>query len=233
MLIAIAIVAAGSALQASIGFGIALVAAPLLALLDRAYVPGPLIAVGFGLGVIMAWRERHAIDFAGVGAATAGRVVGVMPAGYALSVASKETFDLLFGALVLAAVGLSLLHPRVQPTPRVVFGAGVASGFMGTITAIGGPPMALVYQRAEGPTLRATLAVMFVIGSVISLLALAAIGRFGRAELVYAAPLFAGVVVGVGLSHPLLGLFDRGTTRPLVLGLSAVSALAVLGRALW
>jgi len=231
-LLAIAIVAVASAVQASIGFGLALVAAPLLVLLDRAYVPGPLIATGLALGVAMAWRERSAIDTAGVRAATLGRVIGVIPAGYALHVVSQAAFDVLFASLVLAAVGLSLLHPRVTPTPRAVLGASVVSGFMGTITSIGGPPIALVYQRSSGPALRATLALIFVIGSLISLVALASIGRFGPAELRASAPLLVGVALGVSISQPLLPLFDRGATRPLVLGLSAVSALAVLARAL-
>jgi uncharacterized membrane protein YfcA len=232
-LLAIAIVTVAAALQASIGFGLALVAAPLLALLDRTYVPGPLMVQGLALGLIMSWRERGAIDRVGLRAAAVGRVLGVIPAGYALSVATQATFDVLFSTLVLAAVGLSLLHPVVRPTPRAVLGAGVLSGFMGTITAIGGPPMALVYQSAGGPILRATLAAIFVIGSIVSLAALALIGRFGVTELRYAAPLLIGVVLGTLVSHPLLGLFDRGATRPLVLGLSAVSALVVLARAVW
>jgi hypothetical protein len=230
-LLAIAIVAAAAAVQASIGFGLALVAAPLLALIDRAYVPGPLIATGLALGVVMALRERSAIDTAGVRAAAFGRIFGVVPAGYALSIASQDAFDVLFGVLVLAAVGLSLLHPKVTPTPRTVFGASVVSGFMGTITSIGGPPMALVYQQSPGPALRATLALIFVVGSLISLGALVWIGRFGLQELRISAPLLVGVAVGFAASQPLLPLFDRGATRTLVLVLSALSALAVLVRA--
>lgn len=222
-----------AALQASIGFGLALVAAPLLALLDRTYVPGPLMVSGLALSAIMALRERNAIDLAGLRAAAVGRVIGVIPAGYALSLVTQSAFDVLFASLVLAAVGLSLLRPAAHPTPRAVFGASILSGFMGTITAIGGPPMALVYQSAGGPTLRSTLAVIFVIGSIISVAALAVIGRFGIAEMVYAAPLLIGVAIGAAVSHPLLGIFDRGATRPLVLGLSAASAFAVLSRALW
>lgn len=231
-LLAAAIVALAAALQTLIGFGLAIVAAPLLALLDRSYVPGPLIAAGTCLALIMAVRERQAIDLAGVRAAVAGRVVGAVPAGIALCVASQATFDLLFSGLVLAAVGSSLLQREIRPTGRAIFAAGVASGFMGTITSIGGPPVALVYQSARGPRLRATLAGMFLIGSVVSLVALAAVGRFGAAELLRAALLVPGVVVGAISARPLLRRFDRRATRPLVLALSAGSALLVLARAL-
>jgi len=230
--IALVIVAFASALQASIGFGLALVAAPLLALLDRAYVPGPLIAAGLGLCLAMAWRERGAIDTRGLPAAVSGRLLGVLPAGYVLSVASQSAFDLLFASLVLLGVGLSLLHTRIVPTPRAVFGASALSGLMGTITSIGGPPLALVYQSQSGPVLRATLAANFAVGCLLSLTTLAVIGLFGRSEVWLAATLLPGVVLGLLISRPLRGLLDRGATRPWVLGLSAISALAVLTRAL-
>lgn len=230
--IALAIVSAAASLQASIGFGLALVSAPLLALLDRAYVPGPLLGVGFSLGLAMAWRERGSIDFGGLRAALAGRLLGVLPAGWALSLATPRVFDLLFSVLVLVAVALSLVHRRVAPTPRAVFGASVLSGLMGTITSIGGPPLALVYQNARGPVLRSTLALLFVMGSAISLTTLVAIGRFGRVELLLTATLVPGVVGGVAISGPLIGRIDGRATRPLVLLLSAASALAVLWRAL-
>lgn len=231
-LAAVAIVAAAAALQASVGFGLALVAAPLLVLIDRHYVPGAVMGAGFCLGLVMALRERAAIDWGGVRAASAGRLLGALPAGVALGVASQAVFELLFSVLVLAAVGLSLLHPRVQPTPRAVLGAGVASGFIGTITSIGGPPLALVYQNARGPELRATLAAAFVVGSAISLATLAVVGRFGAGEALRALLLVPGVLLGVAASRRLLPVFDRGATRPLVLSLSAASALAVLVRVL-
>ena len=232
LLLALAIVTAGAALQASIGFGLALVSAPLLALLDRAYVPGPLLGAGLCLGLMMAWRERGAIDSSGLVAAAAGRMLGLLPAGYALSVVSAAAFDLLFASLVLAGVGLSMLHPRIVPSPRAVFVAGAVSGFMGTITSIGGPPVALVYQSSPGPVLRSTLAAIFVIGSGMSLVALACIGLFGESELWLTAALVPGLVAGLAISRPLLGWIDRAATRPLVLALSAGCALALLLRAL-
>ena len=81
-------------------------------------------------------------------------------------------------SVLLSASGLQLL-----PTPRSLIGAGTLSGFMGTTSSIGGPPMALLYQGTEGIRLRGTLAVFFTIGVLISLVALTAVGRFGLREL--------------------------------------------------
>ena len=44
---------------------------------------------------------------------------------------------------------------------------------MATAAGLGGPPVALVYQRANGLRLRGTLAAYFIVGTVMSLSALA------------------------------------------------------------
>jgi hypothetical protein len=54
----------------------------------------------------------------------------------------------VLGLGVLLAVGLSMVTARLRPTPGTLVSAGFASGFMGWRASIGGPPMALVYQRA-------------------------------------------------------------------------------------
>lgn len=57
LLIAIPIAAAASALQAATGMGMALFAAPLLALLDPGFVPGPALCAVMALSA--AGRARH------------------------------------------------------------------------------------------------------------------------------------------------------------------------------
>ena len=231
MLLAVAIVALGTAVQASIGFGLAMIAAPLLLLIDRALVPGPLIAAALVLVLWMAFRERGAIDLSHFRAGVIGRIAGTPPAALLMGTMSAAAFDIVFGVLVMLAVAISLMHPHIRPTPRSVFFATAASGFMSTISSIGGPPLALVYQNAQGPALRANLAMLFIFGCTISLLALSLVGRFGLLELGYAGLLSAGVGLGVLASGPLQRHMDRRAVRPYLLGLCFVSASLVLVRA--
>ena len=224
--------AIGTAVQASVGFGLGLIAAPLLALVDPAFVPAPLLLVALILTSLMAYRERRAIDLRGFRVAIAGRLVGTPPAAASVGLLSAAAFDLLFGALVLAAVGMSLVRREIQPTPRAVFLAGIASAFMSTAAAIGGPPLALVYQNAQAARLRATLAGLFFIGCIFSLVALALVGRLGAAEAVRAGVLAAGIPIGLLISGPVVRILDRNATKPLILAFSSLAALAILGRAL-
>jgi uncharacterized membrane protein YfcA len=229
--LAVLVVAMGTAVQASIGFGLAMIAAPLLMLIEPAFVPGAMVAVALLLSLWMMWDDRHAIDMSTFNAAVAGRLLGTPPAALLLGTASAATFDLVFGTLVLLAVVLSLIHTTLKPTPWTVFFATTASGFMGTISGIGGPPLALVYQNATGPHLRANLAVLFVLGTTISLIALIWIGRFGVVDVWYTLLLLVGVVIGVLCREPIKRRLDKAAARPWLLGLCAVSAVAVLARA--
>jgi uncharacterized membrane protein YfcA len=224
--------AVGAAVQGSVGFGLALIAAPLLLIIDRNLVPGPMLAASLVLTLLVAWRDRRSMDTGGIGWALMGRVLGTVPAVLALAAVSARSFDLFFAALVMMAVALSLAHPDLRPTRGAIFTAGAVSGFMGTISSIGGPPVALVYQHETGARLRGTLSGYFVIGCLMSIAALAVAGLFGKEDLVLSALLVPGILAGFAVSRWTRHWADRGATRPLVLILSFASATFVLVRAL-
>lgn len=232
ILAAIAIITVGATIQATVGFGLGLVAAPILLLIDPRFVPAPLMASGVVLTLLVAYRDRQGIDFIGLKFALWGRLFGMVPAALVLSVVSQTLFDLIFALLILLAVLLSALNPSVKPTNRRAIVAGAASGFMGTISGIGGPPIALLYQRSRGRALRGTLSGYFSVGASLSLLLLAAIGRCGIPELLLALLILPGIFLGFAISIPLASRLERTNIRPMVLGLSSVSAVAVLVRAI-
>lgn len=227
------IMTAGTTLQSTVGFGLGLVAGPLLVLIDRAYLPGPMLLAALILTSFMAFREIHAIDLSGLKYSIMGRLISTPPAALVVGMVSSSAFDILFGCMILAAVGMSLIHSQVRPSAGNIFLAAVASGIMSTIGAIGGPPLALVYQNASGPELRSTLAALFSAGCLISLIALAVVGRFATAELIRGGVLMIGVLTGLIVSRPLLRVLDRYPIRPYVLGVCTTAALVVLGRALF
>ncbi len=229
--LAVLVVALGTAIQSVIGFGLAMVAAPVLLLISRNFVPGPLIVAALFLVIWLAYTDRHAINFSYLKVALMGRLIGTPPAAFLIGTVSAVTFDMLFGGLVLMAVLISLIHANIRATPVNVFLATIASGFMSTLSSIGGPPLALVFQNAKGPELRANLSVLFIMGCMVSLTALVIVGRFHWLDLLYSLILVLGVVPGVLCSGPLKRRIDKQTARPWLLGLCALSAFLVLGRA--
>lgn len=228
--VALLIVTVGACLQGVLGFGLGLVAAPVLALLDPELVPGPLLFVGVPLTILVALRERGSLDFRGIRWALVGRVPGTIAGTIAVASLPQRPLVVLLGVVVLSAVVLSISGWHVQPTPTTLLTAGTASGFMGTATSIGGPPMAIVYQRRGGPDLRASLAAYFVVGAAFSLATLAAAGEFARRELALGVRLLPGVIAGFALSWAVARLLDRGYTRAAVLAFSAASSILLVVR---
>lgn len=231
LLLACAAVALGSTVQGTVGFGNALVSAPLLLLIHPGLVPGPSTIAGIGLNLLMLRGDRGAAD-PQVRWATLGLVPGTVLAGGALAVLSDQALTVTAGVLVLAAVGLSALGPTILPLPRALVVGGVVSGFMGTVSSVGGPPVALLYQRAGGPRLRATLARFFVVSSALALVAITAAGRLDGEQLGAGLLMLPGALVGWLVAQRLIGHVDRMTLRPVVLTLSALSAMTVLVREL-
>jgi uncharacterized protein len=230
--VAIGLAIVGSVIQGSIGFGLAVVSAPILLLVNPVFVPGPMLLAAMLLVMLMALRDRRDVIARDIGLATMGRVLGTIPAAYAIAAMPVSTYELLFAALVMLAVVLSALGWHIRRTPANVILAGVLSGFSGTVASIGGPPMALVYQNETGPRIRGTLSVIFTIGTVISVAGLWWAGRFGLVELALGLLLMPAVLLGFALSRFTTGRVDRAHTRPAILFISALSALIIILRAL-
>ncbi|MGF1696994.1 sulfite exporter TauE/SafE family protein [Vibrio kyushuensis] len=160
----------GSFVQTAIGFGLAIVAAPLLFLISPDYVPAPICLVALYISILNAMKHRANVSIGGLKMALIGRVPGSIAGGFLLVMVSTELLALWLGFLVLFAVGVSLLPYRIEPTPTRMCAAGFFSGFFGTSSGIGGPPMALLLQHQEANQLRGNLSAFFVFSSLISLI---------------------------------------------------------------
>ena len=232
VVLAFVVMAAGGLLQGAVGFGSNLIAAPLLLLIDESFVPAPVVVASLVLNTLMILREGRGAFDPTVNTAMIAQVPGAVLAGLVLASLPQRHLSLLFAALVIVAVAVSSAGWHLRPTRGTLTGAGVAAGFMGTISGIGGPPIALVYQRSPGPTLRATLSRFFLVGGVVSLVVLALSGRVDGDTVGASAITVPACVAGFLVSAPLARRLDRRSIRPYVLTLSAIAALAVVIREL-
>lgn len=222
------VVMAGAALQASIGIGMGLLAAPLLGLIDPAFVPGAIVVTVVPLSVGMALRERHHIDRRGIGWAILGRLPGVVLGAWLAAAAGHDAIAVVIGVSVLVAVAASLTRVHFAPSDRNLFIAGTTSGFTGTAAGIGGPPMALTYQHSDPRTLRATLAAFFTVGAAMSITSLVITGVLGWHEFQLGVLLIPAVLVGLVISQYTVARLPAERVRPIVLAVCAASAVSLL-----
>lgn len=222
------VVAIGAAVQGGVGFGMNVLAAPLLAVIDPELVPGPGLVAAVLLTILFALRERAAIERRKVAFALTGRVPGTVLGALLMASIPKDGVSIAVAAAVLVAAGLNVRRPRLRPTPTTLVAAGVVSGFSSTISSIGGPPMAVVWANEPGPVVRANLSMIFVVGGLMSIAGLAAVGDFGAREAGIGLLLLVPATLGFLVSRPVARHLDAGRTRAGVLALSLAGAGLVL-----
>lgn len=225
LLLACLIVYLASVVQGALGMGYGLAATPLLALIDPLFVPVPTIMIGCLSATMTAWRERTAIHWDEVGIGMLGRLLGAFGAiAILFSAASSDYFMLVFGFGVALAVVISLLGFVLPLTRLSLVSMGFVSGLMGTVTGVGAPPMALVYQNQKPGAARPTLAAFFAIGCLTSIVLLSAIGWVKLGDFLLSGLMLPAMVLGILTAGRLTLQIDKRYKLALLMvaGLAAV-----------
>jgi hypothetical protein len=232
IVLALLCIIVGAAVQGAIGFGASLVSIPLLLLINPMLVPGPAAVAGLTINLIgMGVGAEHA-DWRGARWAVVGLLPGTAVAAVVLSIASGNAVAVLSAAAVLVAVATSALGARPGYRRRILVGAGFFSGYLNTTAGVGGPPMALAYQDAPARTLRATLPIVFVAATILTMLTLARTGHLSAVDWRLGLILAPGGAIGYYATRGVAHRIDGDRLRTAVLVVSAISALAALARVL-
>ena len=222
----------GALVQSGIGLGLGVVAAPVVTLLDPALMPGSMLLAGAVLPVLILAREVRHTDWPGVSWALAGRVVGTAAGVWLVTAVSVQALGILVGGAVLAVIAAGGLGRELPRNRWTLVGAGVVSGTTGTATSIGGPPVALLYQRDHGARVRATLSLFLCVGNSLAIAALAVAGRMTARDVEAGLIFLACAAVGLAAATRFRRFLDAGRIRPAVLVTASVSAIILIAHSL-
>ncbi|MGI2021571.1 sulfite exporter TauE/SafE family protein [Shewanella glacialipiscicola] len=217
----------GALTQSLIGFGLAVVASPLLYIINPQLVPGPVIAMGFTISLLTLMRERGHLEFNGLQYALIGRVPGGFIGASLLLFAPQSILGLSIAAIVAVAVILSLYKFSLPVNKKTLFGAGIVSGIFGNIAAIGGPPMAILLAGKDASQFRAALSAFFIFSSAIAMGILAITGLLEIKHLWLSLMLLPSVILGYLVAGRLVGRVDKDKTKMATLILCSISALVL------
>ncbi|MBT8467579.1 MAG: sulfite exporter TauE/SafE family protein [Deltaproteobacteria bacterium] len=219
-----------AALHSTVGFGFALLSVPVLSLLNPLFAPVPQLLVVFPLTLAIVVRERHAVEAKSTLWILAGRIPGALVGVALLKMLSGAALDVLMSSMVVLGVALVLSRGTFERTAPREFGAGVASGTMAMVSAIGGPPIALLYRNDAGPTVRANLGLVFAIGLSITISVRALAGEVSWAEVIIGAALLPAVWLGLRASRMLIPRVDGPRLRNAIVVVAGGAALLLLAR---
>jgi uncharacterized protein len=224
-------VLAGAVVQSTIGFGMAVVAAPFVVLVAPELMPAALLVPSLTLPVILLTHGDRDIAWRPLGWAVGARTL-FTPLGVAVVAwFSPSAIAALVGVLILVTVALSVRTIELRATPRNAAVAGAVSGVSGTAAAIGGPFFALVLQHERPARVRSTLGAFFVVGSLLGLGGLALGGELATDQLLAGLVWVPFALAGYGLAAPVRARVDAERFRRFVLGFCAIASVTVIARA--
>jgi uncharacterized membrane protein YfcA len=220
----------GAYVQAVVGLGLGLLTAPIVALLEPSLVPVlPLWLALLVSGLNLADEHEH-VDWRSTAWSLPARVPGTFVGAWLVAAFTEQQIGVVLAVMVLVAVGLTVRTVSVPLNPASLATAGFVAGATGTATSVGGPPIALLYQRERPQVVRATLSVFFFVGVILSLTGLALSGSLARTPSLVALVLAPGVLVGYVVGRRSRSMVDGPAFRRAVLLVCTVSAVALLVR---
>ena len=231
-------IAIASLLRGLTGFGFAIVASPLLAL-----VAPPLVAVAVvtllqipaGLPVMM--RDWADTDFKAAATAWLAGIPMLLPGLYLVSRMPQEPMRIVLGVIVvLSAIALSLgLRMARPPRTGELIGVGVLSGFLQGAAAMAGPPIVVLLLASSWPAARcrATLSSIFLLLGATSVMIGLWRGLMSSDDLLLSAYCLPGLLVGQRIGAYAFARMDHDKYRPISLATIAMTGILVIGKGLY
>ena len=229
---AVAVASAASTLS---GFGFALIATPLVAILvgPRPAVVG-LSIVGIVLASQLWLRGRRSVDRGAVATIFVAALLG-MPLGVlVLANASEDVLTALIGIAVIVFGLLLWRGVRVPAGPATEATAGFVGGVLSTSTGTNGPPI-VIALASKDPTptaFRSTISAIFLLQGCLAVVAFLLLRQVDREAISVAMAGLPGVILGLLVGERGFRSLEPHAFRRVVLAMLLASGVLALAGSL-
>ena len=219
----------GAITQSAIGIGFG-IPAGILVLLEPSMVPSCIILMGSFLALSNAMLSYKDIIKVDLIYSYTGRIIGsILAMPLIFFTLGTDYYLIIFGVLLLIATYLSAKKWNIVATKKNITIAGTASGLMGTLTGIGGPPMAIVYQNSSAKKVVATLNMFFGFGALFSVLLFVYYDLINLPEVMKSIYLAPGLVIGTYIGRrKIIREFVNRNLKNLIIAICFVSAVVII-----
>jgi uncharacterized membrane protein YfcA len=234
---AVLAVAIASFVRGLTGFGFAIVATPLLALVYPPVIAVPiatLLQIPSGLPTVI--RDWPDTNFKAATTAWLGGVPALIPGVFLVGSMSPDIMRLLVGAAVVFSTIALTFGKKLdrEPKPFELVGAGALSGLMQGAVAMAGPPVILLILSSSwtAARCRATLSFTFLLLGTASLVFATIHGLVTMESLIIAAVTLPGLLLGQAIGSALFVRVDAKRYRSISIICVAIAGLLVVIRGL-
>ena len=228
-LIVLILIIFGAITQSAIGIGFG-IPAGILVLLEPSMVPSCIILMGSFLALSNAMLSYKDIIKVDLIYSYTGRVIGsILAMPLIFLTLGTDYYLIIFGLLLLIATYLSAKKWNIVATKKNITITGTASGLMGTLTGIGGPPMAIVYQNSSAKKVVATLNMFFGIGALFSVLLFIYYDLINLPEVMKSIYLAPGLIIGTYIGRrKIIREFVNRNLKNLIIAVCFISAVVII-----
>lgn len=229
------IVTGAFAVQTAIGFGAALVATPLIALLIGTKEAVALMLIFQCLAGSLLAEEWRRVSFRPFAVLIPSIAIGLTVGHYLDGYLSEGWVTLALGGylLLFVATEIAAAYGTHTPKPNVVF-SGVTSGALQTLFGTGGPPLAayLQAQQLDKSGFRATVMAVFFFMNWLRIAIAIPSDAIPMSTLVFSVAAFPGFLTALWFGEWLHHVAPVKAFRTAVIVLLAASAMGLLYRAI-
>jgi uncharacterized membrane protein YfcA len=220
------------------GFGLALVLAPILLLILNSK---SMVVINLLLGVVsnilvLSYSYRN-VHLKGIVPMALSSLLGIPLGLWIIKVIEPSTLKIFVGSItIFFAIPLALGFTRVFAKEALASSiTGFVSGFLGTSTSVGGPPVVLFMhnQNWRKEIIHSSLAAYFLFNSSSSLIALSASGFMNTQIMIFTVSLvpalLVGIVVGMAAFRRINPRLFRGFSLAVIIGMGILGVLSGSG----
>lgn len=201
----IAVLFLATFIRSALGFGEALIAVPLLALVMPVQVAAPLaVLVSITVATVIIIQDWRAVHVRSAGWLVAFTLLGIPLGLLLLKTVSESIVKATLGAFIIAFALYSLAgrkpkldHDRLAPL------FGFSAGILGGAYGMNGPPLVVygILRRWQPAQFRATLQGYFLIASIVGMAGYAVTGLWTRAVSLYFLLSLPLALIAIFLGH--------------------------------
>jgi len=220
----------GSILQMATGVTAGMIIVPFLAMISYTLIPVPIAFASLALTTMMAFKGREHIDTQNMLQISFGMMGGILLSIFILKNISFEYMGLLFGSFILISVFVSIKVESFTLHKSINYSGGFIAGVMGSMAAVGGQILALLFQNHPLESLKATLAFLYTLFSVVMLSIFFLFGEFSYSQFLSGLYMMPGFTIGFIVAPIFSNYFNPRYSKITVLIMSTLGAVSLISK---
>ena len=135
---------------------------------------------------------------------------------------------LVFGLFILISVAISIKIKTFTLNKSINFTGGFIAGVMGSMAAVGGQILALLFQNHPLESLKATLAFLYTLFSIVMLLMFYIFGEFSYNQFISGVYMMPGFIIGFFIAPIFSKYFNPKYSRVVVLSMATLGSVILI-----